>query len=138
MMQYQVEHCIQMLMKLSICKGLWYTRHAFLLKLYLFYFLVCCYLFFRCTAIYLFIAYCVKMYCFQDSAIIVLNKPPKLPVKVWMPILSHLHKFTLSLSLFWDLISCLLSCRVIFQFIIAWMHWLLQHCPMIMMRVLNW
>lgn len=50
-----------------------------------------------------FIVYCVQMYSFQDSAIIVLNKPPKLPVKVCMSIIYiYICRNSLSWSLFWD------------------------------------
>jgi len=91
-MLFQVEHYIQMPTKLSICRGWWFTRHAFQLVSNLFYFTLFCY-YSYCSIAWkynLFIAYCIWMYCFQDSAIIVLNKPPKLPVKVWMSILQYL------------------------------------------------
>lgn len=36
------------------------------------------------------IKYLQRLVIYKDSAIIVLNKPPKLPVKVWMSILQYL------------------------------------------------
>lgn len=82
MMLYQVEPYIQMLMKLSIYRGLLCIKyvlclsfhimpHLFLLRAFVTFFIVQLHL----NILYLFI---------QDSAIILLNKPPKLPVKVWM------------------------------------------------------
>lgn len=124
---------IKYLQRLVIYKACLASKTNFIL----FHAILLPFLLFNCMGIHS--TYCIlcSMYCFQDSAIILLNKPPKLPVKVWISILSHFQKFTeFEFTLgFWFLADGLV--RGICQSIIAWMHWQLQHCPMIMMRVLN-
>lgn len=56
-----------------------------------------------------FIAHCIQMYFFQDSAIIMLNKPPKLPVKVWMSFFTFIEIQCVGVC-YGILISCWQSC----------------------------
>jgi hypothetical protein len=77
---------------------LWFTRYIYMSfvkhNIYLHFIVFCRCFFNKCPSVIFILFNCISIYCihrlliqisfFQDSAIIMLNKPPKLPVKVWM------------------------------------------------------
>lgn len=157
---YQVKHYTQMLMRLTTCKGLSSTRHVLSLKLlhslnslHLFHAFVFQFLYFSVICInrlpiwvfyvaeLIFSCQCLCFWLlffgiYQDSAIIVLNKPPKLPVKVRIYTVQVFAVCTI--LQYWSIYVYNELVRVMCQFTTAWMHWQQQHYLMIMMKVLNW